>query len=533
MNTDPLASYASHLKARGLRSWKLYEQASRRFLGWLSARNIALLQVNPGVLHEYLCRRRSPEHRPATVKAVVDRLRNFLRYAVSMKLAAEDATQGVSHRWLDVPGGLPGYQGVLRRIFRKPSDILRFRLPLFAPHWESYLTLLLERGYSRTSLHWVLEHNSHFHRYLVGKRVRRLNQVTPRLVEDFLRHKQRQFRRAHERPLPKDYLRNIRSRLMGFLDHARRQRRPASSRSGATKGGALLPDNLLDAYLDFCRDHRGLRPITRASYHRELLQLRCFLGRRAIRNLRELAPADLDAFLVRRSNSMSPRALQSVATALRSLLRYLHLHGRIPRDLAASVVSPSRFRADLRPKYIPWRRIEKLLDSVERSTAAGKRDYAILVLLACHGLRAREAAAIRIEDVDFAKRCLRLRRRKNGTVADIPISERAITALRDCLAARRDCSHAELFLADHAPVRPLTPSALSCVAARQLRRLFGGRGGAYTLRHSFAKALLDRGARLHDIGALLGHKSLRSTLIYTRIATEDMREVADNYAGWL
>jgi len=533
MDADLPASYAGHLKARGLRSWKLYEQAARLFLGWLSTRNITLRQMDPGVLHEYLCRRRSPEHRPATVKAVMDRLRNFFQYAVSAKLVAEDPTQGVSHWWLDVPGGLPGYQGVLRRIFRKPSDILRLRLPLFAPHWESYLTLLLERGYSRPSLHWVMEHNAHFHRYLVGKRVRSLNQVTPRLVEDFLRHKQRQFRRAHERPLPKGYLRNIRSRLMGFLAHAWRQRPPTSSRSGATKGDVLLPDDLLGAYLDFCRDHRGLRPITRAAYHRELLQLRRFLGRRAIRNLRELAPVDLDAFLMHRSNSMSPRALQSVATALRSLLRYLHLHGRIPRDLAAAVVSPSRFRADLRPKYIPWRQVEKLLDSVERSTAAGKRDYAILVLLACHGLRAREAAAIRIEDVDFAKRCLRLRRRKNGTVADIPISERAITALRDCLAARRNCSHEEFFLADHAPVRPLTPSALSCVAARHLRRLFGGRGGAYTLRHSFAKALLDRGARLHDIGALLGHKSLRSTLIYTRIATEDMREVASNYAEWL
>ncbi len=533
MDTELLQSYASHLKARGLRSWRLYEQAARRFLDWLSARNIILSQVDPGLLHEYLCHRRPPEHRPATMKAVADRLRNFFRYAVSKKLAAEDTTQGVSHRWLDIPGGLPGYQGVLRRFFRKPSDILRFRLPLFAPHWESYLTLLLEQGYSRGSLHRVLEDSGHFHRYLEGSRVRRLSQITPRLVEAFLRHKQRQFRRAHGRPIPELYLRNIRSRLKGFLAHAWRRRRRTPSRSDATKGRALIPDSLLDAYLDFCRDHRGLRPITQSGYHRELLRLRCFLGRREISGLRKLAPADLDAFLMRRSKSMSPRGLQGVATVLRSFLRYLHLHDRIPRDLAAAIVSPSRFRADLRPKYLPWRQVEKLLGNVDRSTAAGKRDYAILVLLACHGLRAREAAAIRVEDVDCAKRCLRLRHRKNGTVADVPISERAAEALRDCLNARRQCACPELFLTDCAPVRPLSAVALSCVAGRHLRRSFGGRGGAYALRHSFAKALLDRGARLHDIGALLGHKSLRSTLIYTRIATEDMREVADNYAAWL
>jgi site-specific recombinase XerD len=511
----------------------LYEQAARRFLAWLSARNIILPQVDPGLLHEYLCSRRSPERRPATMKAVADRLRNFFRYAVFKKLAAEDPTQGVSHRWLDVPGGLPGYQGVLRRIFRKPSDILKFHLPLFAPHWESYLALLLEQGYARTSLHWVLAHNGHFHRYLVDRRVGRLSQVTPRLVEAFLGHKRRQFRRAHRRPVPELYLRNIRSRLNGFLAHAWRHRPRAASRPGMTKGRALIPDSLLDAYLDFCRDHRGLRPVTQASYYRELQRLRSFLGHRKIGDLRQLAPADLDAFLLRRSRSLSARGMQSVATALRSFLRYLHLHDLISRNLAAAVVSPSRFHADLRPKYLPWRRIEELLGSVDRRTVAGKRDFAILVLLACHGLRAREAAAIRVEDVDCAKRCLRLRHRKNGTLADIPISERAAEALRDYLVARPERSCPDLFLTNCAPIRPLSSFALSGVAQRRLRATFGGRGGAYTLRHSFAKALLDRGAGLPDIGALLGHKSLRSTLIYTRIATEDMREVAANYAEWL
>jgi len=533
MSADLISSYADHLKRRGLRSWKVYDWATRHFLGWLSTRNMTLSQVDPALFHEYLRHRRSPEHRPATLRAVVDRLRFFFRYAISEKLAADDPTQGVSHRWLDVPGGLPGYQGVLRRIFRKPSHILRFRLPLFAPHWETYLTLLLEQGYSRTSLHGVLEHHAHFHRYLNSRRIRNFSQVTPRILEAFLRHKQRQFRRAHERPLPQMYLRNIRSRLMRFLVHARPQRRRVSSISVCHKGGALLPDNLLDAYLDFCRDHRGLRPITMSGYHRELLMLRAFLRRRGVHNLRTLAPADLDAFIMRRSRSMNPRALLAVATALRSLLRYLYLNDLIARDLAVSVISPSRFRADLRPKYLPWHQIEKLLGGVDRSTAAGKRDFAILMLLACHGLRAREVVGLRIEDVDCDKRCLRLRHRKNGTVADIPISERVVEALREYLAVRRYCAWPELFLTDCAPIKPLSGLALSCVAQRYLRRNLGRHGGAYVLRHSFAKALLDRGARLHDIGALLGHKSLRSTLIYTRIATEDMREVADNYAGWL
>jgi site-specific recombinase XerD len=510
----------------------LYEYAARRFLGWLSAGKLLLSDANPSLIHEYLRFRRLADHRPATLKAFLDRLRAFFRYAVSEKLAADDPTRGVSHLWLDVPAGLPGYQGVLRRVFRKPSHILRFRLPLFAPHWESYLSLRLEQGYSKKGLYHVMEHNAHFHGYLVGKRARNFSQVALRHVEAFLRHKRRRFRQAHGRPMPQGYRKLISGCLMGFLDHAWRHRRQTPSRSKTAKSGAM-PDGLLEAYLDFCRDHGGLNSTTTGGYRRELLNLRCFLGRRGILNMREVTAADLDAFLVRRSSSMSPRGLQSAATALRSWLRYLHLHGRIPRDLAGCVISPSRFSADLRPKYLPWHRIEELLAAVDRVSPAGKRDYAILALLACHGLRAREAAGLRIEDIDLDKQSLRLRHRKNGTTADIPISRCAVSALRDYGAVRRDCGRAEFFLTDHAPIAPLSGRSLSGVAQRRLRATFGGRGGAYTLRHSFAKAMLDRGARLHDIGALLGHKSLRNTLIYTRIATEDMREVADNYAAWL
>ncbi|TAK07129.1 hypothetical protein EPO44_04505, partial [bacterium] len=303
--------------------------------------------------------------------------------------------------------------------------------------------------------------------------------------------------------------------------------------STSAKGNALLPDSLLHAYLNFCRDHGGLSPRTQATYHRELLRLRSFLRRRAVPDIQAVTTADLDAFLMRRSNSMGARSLQSIATALRSLLRYLYLDGHISRDLAAGVISPSRFRADLRPKYLPWSRIEELLQGIDRRLATGKRDYALLMLLACHGLRAREAAALRVVDIDLDNRSLRLRQRKNGTAADIPISQPTAEALRDYLAVRPERSDDGLFLTTCAPIRPLSGFGLSSMAQRHLRKRFGARGGAYVLRHSFAKALLDRGARLHDIGALLGHKSLRSTLIYTRIATEDMREVADNYAGWL
>lgn len=523
-----LEGYTALMKARGLRSWRLYDQAARRFLRWLSSKGLGLSDASPALMHEYLCHRRTSGVCLGTIENILDRLRAFFRYAALQKLVPGDPTQGVSCQWLDVPGGLPAYQGVLRRILRNPRDMLRFRLPLFVPHWEAYLQHLVERGYSRSSLWDVLAHNFHFHRYLAARGVRRLSRITPSLLEDFLRRKEPAFHRERGYPMPPLYRRIIRSRLVRFLAFAH-----VPLFKVARGGERIRAGGILGAYLDFCRDHGGLRPATRYAYYRELLKFRSFLRRKRIGDLNQMTAADLDAFLMLRSKSMGPRALRSVVTALRSFLRYLFLHGHIGRDLAAAVVRPSRFRDDLRPKYLPWRKVEELLAGMDRATPRGKRDYAIVVLLACHGLRAREVAGLRVDDLDLNNSVMRLRQRKNGATTDLPIADRAVKALREYLAVRLDAGHAELFLTLAAPFRPLTCSAISEAACRCLRGQFNGQGGAYVLRHSFAKAMLDRGARLPDIGAMLGHRSLRSTLIYTRIATEDMREVACNYSEWL
>jgi len=445
---------------------------------------------------------------------------------------SENPALGVSYLWLDEPGGFPAYRGILRRIFKLPGDIIRFRLPLFAPHWEKYLAQRIDQGYSRGSLYQVMEHNAHFHDFLAKQGARGLNRKTCKLLESYLDRLKSSFQRERGRPLPQRYRTHIRRQIAGFLAYAGAiSRRVARARGG--KGRLLLPDALLDGYGEHCRIHRGLSPLTLKAYRRELELFRSFLAGRGSRCIGKLACADIDAFLMRRSKAMSAKSLQSIGAALRSFLRYLYVQGHIPRDLAAAVASPSRFRADLRPKYLPWKHIENLLAVINKHSANGKRDYAILVLLADHGLRAREVSSLRIDDADLNQRCLRLRHRKNGATADLPISERAAGALRDYLKERREHPEDRLFLSVRAPVSPLSGPAISSVVQRRLRAVPGGHGGAYALRHSFAKAMLDRGARLSEIGTMLGHKSLRSTLIYTRVAIEDMREVAENYAALL
>ncbi|PCI38463.1 MAG: hypothetical protein COB53_04770, partial [Elusimicrobia bacterium] len=220
MDEGLINAFKRHWKRRGLRSGKLYAWAALRLLAWMRARRKTLLEVDPALLHEYLLERRTPGRCPMTLKAEIDRLRAFFHFAVSHGKMRENPTNGVSHYWLDVPGGLPAYQGVLRRIFRAPRDILRFRLPLFAPHWESYLEHLLARGYSRVVLYHVMEHNAHFYAFLLERGERRLDRSCARLLDDFLDEAKRRFRQTRGRFLTDRYRMHIRNAIAGFLAHA-------------------------------------------------------------------------------------------------------------------------------------------------------------------------------------------------------------------------------------------------------------------------------------------------------------------------
>lgn len=304
---------------------------------------------------------------------------------------------------------------------------------------------------------------------------------------------------------------------------------------GVTRGREG-PKRWLDGFVTYVRLHGGLKSSTVRVYLDWLNLFMRFLASRRVSAIRRLGSAELDAFFAQQGARMSPRSLYGVRAALRSFLKYLYVEGKLVLDLSLELPRPSRFSADQRPKYLPWAKVEELLAGVDRSSLGGKRDYAILTLLACHGLRAGEAAKLRVQDIDFNEGSFLLRDRKDGRCARLPLSARAKEALEDYLRLRPSGPYAEVFLSVPPPRRPLAAARIGDIAQAHLRRRFPSGltfYGSHVLRHSFAKCLLDRGARLADLGMILGHRSLRSTLVYARIATEELREVADNYARLL
>lgn len=449
---------------------------------------------------------------------------------------SHNPAEGISCRWLDVPGGFAAYQGVLRQILHRPAEILKHQSPLFAPYWEVYLRRLLDRGYARGSLRRILFPNALFHQYLIRKRIRSLNRVMPAHLTDFLRRYQAQFRRRHGRQPGHFFCQHLYRTIFRFLTFAFRQQNRSFQKPQIVADSGSLPNALLNQFRDFCHQHKGVKEITLAGWIPYLLRLRTFLDHRRIQGIRRVTLADMDEFFMDQSSRMNPRSLALIITAARVFFRFLYLHGLYPRDLARQFKSPCRFRADRRPKYLPWEKIQEFLATIDRAHPSGIRAFAALTLLIYHGLRPGEVARLTWNDIDWEGSSFQLQERKNGTSVRFPLSPFVKEALKMYLAIRPACDIPNLFLTERAPLRALPASALADLSGRYLRRCFGNSlhlYGPYLFRHSFAKTMLDRGATLPEVGALLGHKRLDTTLIYTRIHTVELREASDNYADLL
>jgi len=188
------------------------------------------------------------------------------------------------------------------------------------------------------------------------------------------------------------------------------------------------------------------------------------------------------------------------------------------------------------PKHISREEIELVLKQVDIHAAIGKRDYAILVLLVSYGLRSKEIANLKIKDVEWKEKKLSFSSRKSGDTLILPLKEEVLQAILSYLKfGRPKKEYAQLFLTSTSPMRPLNSSSVSEIARKYIEKagLNPASKGAHIFRHSLAKHLLDQGVPLTTISKILGHKSIRSTMIYTRISTEQLREVTDNYANLL
>jgi integrase/recombinase XerD len=181
------------------------------------------------------------------------------------------------------------------------------------------------------------------------------------------------------------------------------------------------------------------------------------------------------------------------------------------------------------PRSITWNEVEQMLLKVDRRSAVGKRDYAILLLLVTYGLRSREIGALTLDDIDWKRDRLDIRGRKAGHSTVYPLAPTVGEAILDYLKqGRPQTTSRAVFIGAYAPYTPLSRVAVSMRAKWHLRKaeISVSRPGSHTLRHTCVQHLVDSGFSLKTIGDFMGHRTPDATKIYAKVNVEALRQVA-------
>jgi len=231
----------------------------------------------------------------------------------------------------------------------------------------------------------------------------------------------------------------------------------------------------------------------------------------------------------RSGSGLAKTTVRDCCGVLRVFLRYAYREGVLQRDLSGTVEWPQVYRLSSIPRSISWEEVGKVLATVDGRTPSGKRDYAILLLLVTYGLRAREVAALTLDDIDWKRERLAVPERKAGHSTAFPLSKSVGEALVDYLQhGRPESADRHVFFRAVAPLRPIGSAAISACARSYLVRagIDAPRRGSHTLRHTLVQRLVDSDFSLKTIGDFVGHRSPASTQIYSKVAVESLRQVA-------
>jgi site-specific recombinase XerD len=302
---------------------------------------------------------------------------------------------------------------------------------------------------------------------------------------------------------------------------------------------AVLPvtptqrDELLASYHRHLVTERGLTPNTVLRYQRFA---RRFLADRAARGDGELGIEGLDSaavhdYLLRVSDRLAVASLKREAADLRALLRFLYLAGATATDLGSAMPPVATWRLTNLPRDVTAAQVNALLDSCDRTTVSGRRDRAILVLLARLGLRSGEVAALRVQDVDWRAGEVLVRgkaRRQDRLPLPVEVGESLVAYLRD---GRPRSPFPQLILTLHAPPRPIHPSSITNVVQRACRRAGLAEVGGHRLRHALATEMLRRGGDLTEIAQVLRQSDMGTTAVYAKVDRAALRTVASPWPG--
>jgi integrase/recombinase XerD len=378
-----------------------------------------------------------------------------------------------------------------------------------------------DEGYAPTSRWRKVFLAAGFSRWL-GQQAVRVRRISSEHVARYLR--------SHVGPM--QIRRGDAATLRQFIDLLRGQ--------GVVPPEKILPCRLTpveraaDAFAHYLRNERALAEAAVVNY---VPFVRGFLadrfGDRPVR-LSGLCADDVVRFVQRQAPRLHLKRAKLLTTALRSFFRYARYRGGITCDLAAAVPTVANWSMPSIPRAIPAEAVHRLLASINRRTATGRRDYAILLVLARLGLRAGEVVRLELEDIDWNAGSLSVEGKGDQRCA-LPLPAEVGAAIAAYLRyGRPPSSSRRVFLRAKAPIRGLQGAqAISSLVRHNLIRadIQAPTHGAHQFRHALATEMLGRGASLTEIGEVLRHRNPQTTMIYAKVDLESLRTLALPWPG--
>jgi site-specific recombinase XerD len=390
-----------------------------------------------------------------------------------------------------------------------------------APHIVSFSKWAIGQGYAPYSLRRRIRIAVGFSRWLAEKSVR-LQSVSSRHFDQYLRYRERRGQiRDRDATASKQLLDFLRDHDVIAVEKIRQRR-------------LSQLEQHVRAFERYLRNERVLATATIVNYvrfTREFLKDR--FGGAPVR-LSQLCAGDVVRFVQRQAPRLHLKTAKLLTTALRSFLQYTRYRGYVRLDLAAAVPVVANWSMPSIPRAIAADQVRRLLAQINRKTAVGRRDYAILLLLARLGLRSSEVVFLELDDIDWKDGSLSVHG-KGGRLVQLPLPKDVGEAIAAYLQHGRPRSTSRrVFLRAKAPIRGFRgPSALGTIVRHAILRagIDAPTMGAHQFRHGLATEMLRHGASLREIGELLGHRSPETTKIYTKVDINALRTLALPWPG--
>lgn len=412
---------------------------------------------------------------------------------------------------------------MLEHYFTKPETADRIREIWIGKLIEEYVVWLSCQGYSPRTVHRRVPILKRFGEVTWELGARELKDL-PKYVDPFIdiwigEHNRSATKKRSMYSIRREIRSNVEQFfkivLRGYTGNSKKEKEPFS--------------NTVPSFFSYLRNERGLSEISIRRYFLHLRRLEKYLAKISLSDLSTLSPIILSSFISEISRSLGKWAMHELCCVLRVFLRYLHQERVVARDLSPTIEAPHIYRLSEIPRSISWDEVARLLETIDRRTPTGKRDYAIFLLLITYGLRAAEVSKLTIDDIDWERERLYILARKAGHSTAYPLSAMVGKAIIEYIKhGRPKTLDRHLFFRAYAPRTPITHGAISALASHYIRKadIQVAKPGSHTLRHTCAQRLVDSNFSFKLIGDYMGHRSSSSTEIYTKVDIEALRKVA-------